>query len=348
MKTYERILRAVYAQPWAIQQEKLDAILAFVELKASGGFTAPEILAEFRAANAEMNARAKNVTNGTGAVAVIPIYGTICHRADLFSDYSGGTSCESVSKQIRAALADPAVSAIVLDIDSPGGTVDGVPELADEIHRARGKKTITAVADALCASAAYWIGCSGTEIVCTPSGLVGSVGVYDAHEDISKALEMAGEKVTYVYAGKYKVERNSTEPLSDDARKAMQDMVNEYYSMFTRAVARGRNAKVEDVRNGYGEGRVVTAQQAVKLGMVDRVATLDDVLAGYGVSRSTLTQAEARPETPVAVAPERFMRDPEGQEEGADLAHDVNQGAETAAAPEAEALERELVIAQLS
>ena len=360
MKTYERILRAVYAQPWAIQLEKLDAILAFLEVKASGGFTSAEVLAELRAQNAAIQARAKSATGGTGAVAVIPIYGTVCHRADLFSEYSGGTSCESIAKQLRAALADPAVSAIVLDIDSPGGPVDGIAELADEIYKARGKKPITAIADTLCASAAYWIGCSATQFVCTPSGMVGSIGVYDVHQDLSKALEMAGEKMTFIAAGKYKVERNPAEPLSEEARQAMQNRVDEYYSMFTRAVARGRNAKVEDVRNGFGEGRAVTAQQAVKLGMVDRVATLDEVLAGFGVSRSTSAQAEAQLATPVA---ERFMGDPQGQqpepdaidvpaapietEESEDLVHDVNQGAQTTAS-EAESFERELVIAQLS
>jgi ClpP class serine protease len=102
-----------------------------------------------------------------------------------------------------------------------------------------------------------------------------------------------GVKTTLISAGKYKTEGNPYEPLSDEARAAMQAMVDDYYGMFTRAVAKGRGVSVDAVRNGFGEGRMVSASQAVKNGMADRVATLDQVLASHGVSRSGNRQAIA-------------------------------------------------------
>jgi signal peptide peptidase SppA len=302
MKSYDRILRAVCSLPWAIQPEKLEAILAFLELRASGHFTDAAKLAEINAS--AQAAAARIASTPKGSVAVLPLYGIISHRVNLMNEISGpgGTSTEKFTQAFRAALNDPNVSAIVMDVDSPGGSVDGVPELADEIYSSRGKKPMTAVANTLTASAAYWIASQCDELVASPSAAIGSIGVYCAHGDYSKALDAEGVKVTLISAGKYKTEGNPYEPLPQDAYDALKASVDEYYGMFTRAVAKGRGAKADDVRNGYGEGRVVSAQQAVKLGMADRVATLDQVLAKYGVSRSA-----------GSLKTEKFMGDPEGQ-----------------------------------
>ena len=107
----------------------------------------------------------------------MPIYGTISHRAHMVEDISGpgGTSAEKVGRQLAELLDDPAVGSIVLDIDSPGGTIAGVPELADQIFAARGQKKIVAVANSLAASAAYWIGSAAEDFVVTPSGGAGSI-----------------------------------------------------------------------------------------------------------------------------------------------------------------------------
>jgi capsid assembly protease len=147
--------------------------------------------------------------------------------------------------------------------------------------------------------------------VVTPSGQVGSIGVYCAHQDESKALENEGIKINLISAGKFKVEGNPTEPLSPDARAAIQDKVDAYYSMFVNAVARNRGAAAADVRNGYGEGRMLLASDAVKARMADRVATLDDVLAKLGVATrgSAGSSAAAKPLPAVA----RRMREMELQ-----------------------------------
>lgn len=271
---YPHVMALVREQPWAILPAKLAVIADLLRFRAEGGrLTADEIGARIGAAAERPNpARA-------GAVAVIPVYGTIVQRANMFTEMSGGTSTERLSGMFAEAMSDPSVGSIVLRIDSPGGGVYGVAELADQILKARGRKQIVAVADSMAASAAYWIASAADEIVVTPGGEVGSIGVFAAHEDISRFVDAEGVTVSLISAGKYKVEGNPFEPLSEEARTAMQNRVNDYYSLFVRAVAKGRGVSVDDVRGGFGEGRVVGAQQAVKLGMADRVDTYDATVA---------------------------------------------------------------------
>jgi signal peptide peptidase SppA len=170
------------------------------------------------------------------------------------------------------------VGQILIDIDSPGGSVYGVVELADEIQSARSQKRIVAVANSLAASAAYWIGCSASEFYVTPGGEVGSIGVWQAHQDYSQALDEAGVKTTLISAGKFKVEGNPYSPLNDEAQSFMQSRVDEYYAAFTKAVARGRGVPISQVREGMGQGRVLGAAAALAQNMVDGIATFNDVL----------------------------------------------------------------------
>jgi signal peptide peptidase SppA len=198
----------------------------------------------------------------------------------------GGTSTEGLTAQLRQAVNDPNVKAIVLDVDSPGGDVDGVEELATEIFNARKQKKITAVSNCLCASAAYYLACQASELVVSPSSLTGSIGVYTMHEDDSKYLEDVGVKLTLIKFGENKAEGNNIEPLTDAARGHLQEMVDTFGAMFEKAVARGRKVSQDAVHNKFGQGRVFDAKQAVKIGMADRIATFDEVLQGYGVSRN--------------------------------------------------------------
>jgi capsid assembly protease len=215
----------------------------------------------------------------SGAVSVIPIYGPLSHRETLFAMIFGGSSTQRLSASLRQALADPNISSIIFDIDSPGGVVDGIPELSSEIFNARGKKRMVAVCNSMAASAAYWLATSADEVVVSPSGQVGSIGVFAAHEDISKALEDEGVKVTLISAGKYKTEGTPFKPLSPEARANMQRMVDDFHAMFVAAVARNRGVATSTVKHGFGEGRMLLAQDAARAGMVDGVATLDQTLA---------------------------------------------------------------------
>lgn len=302
MKSYQHIRQAVAGKLWYIHEQKMNEILTFLELKFNGGMASAETITAIRAANEIRAARTQTVSAASsGSVAVIPIYGLIMHRGSMMDDMSGpqGTSTEKLMQQIRQAAADPNVRAIVLDVDSPGGGTDGVDELATVIYNARKQKKITAVSNCLCASAAYYLASQASEMVVSPSSLTGSIGVYSVHEDDSQMLENEGIKLTLVKFGENKAETSNVQPLSDDARAHMQEMVDTFGTAFEKAVARGRGVKQDDVHNKFGQGRVFDAKRAVKLGMADRVGTLDDVLEGYGVSRNggsqASTQASAKP-----------------------------------------------------
>lgn len=240
-------------------------------------------------------------------VAVINIAGVIAQHARQVDNISGpgGTSTERVTQSLRAALADPSVKSIVLNFDSPGGNVFGVEALSDEIFRARGQKPIAAQVNSQAASAAYWLATQADEVVVTPGGQVGSIGAYSIHEDLSQKAENEGVKITFVSAGKYKVEGNSFEPLSNDARGRIQAMVDMYYGTFVNAVARGRDVKAEDVRNGFGQGGMEHAKNALKLGMADRIATLDETLRRMASARVKTGGAQATVTTPEAITLER-------------------------------------------
>ncbi|WP_132254727.1 S49 family peptidase [Methylobacterium segetis] len=213
-------------------------------------------------------------------IAVIGIRGVIAQHARQVDDISGpgGTSTERVSNSFRDALDDPAVKAIVFDVDSPGGNVHGVQELAAQIRAARGRKPIIAQVNSTAASAAYWLASQADEIVVTPGGEVGSIGVYGMHKDVSVAAEKQGLKVTFISAGPYKVEGNPFEPLSEEAHAYGQTLVDKTYGFFVSDVARGRGVRESVIRNGFGQGRVVLAQDAVTEGMADKVATMDETL----------------------------------------------------------------------
>lgn len=269
---YRHILGLIHSSVWAILPEKFNQIVELMAFRAEGGYySQEEIQARIGAARAQPAPR-------SGAVAVIPIYGTIIPRGNMLAESSGATSVQTISANLREALNDSRVSAILLDVDSPGGTVNGVDEVSAEIFRARGQKPITAIACPMAASAAYYIASAADEMVVTPTGEVGSIGVFAAHQDVSRLMDRMGVTMSLVSAGKYKTEGNPYEPLGDDARAALQDRVDEYYNMFVDAVARNRNVSSDKVRTGFGEGRVVSAKRALSLGMADRIATMDDMI----------------------------------------------------------------------
>ncbi|HLI51912.1 MAG TPA: S49 family peptidase [Thermomicrobiaceae bacterium] len=287
------VLRTVAETPWAILPAKFAEILAFLDLRSQGVVFSHEQI------QARVSAASPRAVQAAGSVAILPLYGTIGQRMNLMSEFSGGTSTEQFATAFRQALADDSVGSIVIDVDSPGGTISGVPELASEIQAARGQKPIVAVANSLAASAAYWIASQADELVVTPSGEVGSIGVFAAHQDVSEMLANLGTRVSLISAGKFKTEGNPYEPLSDDARAAIQASVDDYYQMFATAVAKGRGVSKGDVTGGFGEGRIVGAKQALSLGMADRVATLRETiarLASGGRSTRSARAEEVKPE----------------------------------------------------
>lgn len=273
---YRNIIRAITSTPWAVLPSTLEVIAELVSLRAAGGHLSAEEIEQRIAAGPGSR---QPYTSSGGAVAVIPLTGVLMPRATLMSAMSGGTSLQHVGAAIDAAAADPEISAIVLDVDSPGGSVTLVPETAARVRAASQSKRVVAVANGMAASAAYWIASQADELVVTPSGMVGSIGVLATHKNIADAESQRGVETTLIHAGRFKVEGHPYGPLEDEARGQMQRMVDELYGLFVGDVAKGRGTSAANVRANYGEGRVVSAKGAVSAGMADRVETFDDALA---------------------------------------------------------------------
>ena len=285
---YSYILHAFVETPWAILPHKLAVLEEIVARHISGEkLDAEEVQTRIHGALRPADRRA-------GSVAVLPLFGTIFPRANMMTDVSGATSAERFGAQLSQLVKDPDISAIVLDVDSPGGQVGGIDELSQQIFDARGQKPIVAVANHLMASAAYWIGTAADEVIVTPSAQVGSIGVFAVHEDISAALEQEGIKMSLISEGKYKTEGNPYEPLTEEARAAIQVRVSEAYDAFIKSVARNRGVKPAQARNDFGEGRVVGARQAVELGMADRMGTLEETISRLLKAAPVLTEQEQR------------------------------------------------------
>ncbi len=277
----EMLIAEFLATPWALMPERLNAVASVLARWSHGTPAASEVLESINADRAVRDARRQSTAAASGGgIAVLPLYGVITQRGNMIDDVSGpgSVSTQQFAAALRQAIADDSVAQILIDIDSPGGSVYGVAELADAIIAARTKKPIVALANSLAASAAYWIGCSASEFYVTPGGEVGSIGVWQAHFDYSQALATDGVTPTLISAGKYKVEGNPYAPLDVEAQAFMQSRVDDYYLAFCKGVARGRGVPISQVRNGMGQGRVLGAEAAIEQNMVDGVATLDDAI----------------------------------------------------------------------
>ena len=268
---------------WAIMPEVLRDLLA--------GLSAESIVEAARDADLQAVSRPGPKSGG---VARVPIIGRIDHRDSFWSMFvgGGGATVERLTQTLRGLGADPSISTVLLEVDSPGGAVSGIPELAAEVRSLAAKKHVVAVANSLCASAAYWIASQADEIVATPEAQVGSIGVFTWHDDYSQAMEQAGIKTTYISAGKFKTEANPDEPLTDEARAHLQTLVDSAYGLFVGEVAKGRGVTPAQVRSDYGQGRVLTAQAAKEAGLIDRIATADETLRRLAGQRAETFEGE--------------------------------------------------------
>lgn len=269
------LLSWICNQPWAVDASFARTAIDFLQARAGYG-DMPSANHAF-AADTTM----KQPANARG-VGIIPVHGTISHRISEVEGASvqSGVSSERLGQWVDAAVNDDSIGTIVLDIASGGGQVFGTAELANKIYTASKNKKIIAVANAYAASAAYWIGAAASEFYVTPSGMVGSVGVLLPHIDVSKKAENDGVKVTFIHAGEKKVQGNEFEPLSDSAKADMQARVDIIYDNFVNSLAIYRNTSSDNVRENFGKGDMVMPNDAVKAGMIDGIATLEDIVGG--------------------------------------------------------------------
>lgn len=237
-------------------------------------------LAKFLARDADVTAAAAPASRA-GSVAIVPVHGALYPRGGR-SLYGSFTGMDGLRSQIAAHAADPDVSAIIAHFDSPGGTVAGTPETADAFKAAAAQKPVIAMVDSLAASAAYWIASQCSEIVMSPSSDVGSIGAMMLHADMSAALETMGIKLTMIRSeiSPAKNEAHPFAPLSEEATAFLQKRVNDAGVDFVKAVASGRRVSQAKVKEDFGQGRVYGARDALARGMVDRIATLGDVIGG--------------------------------------------------------------------
>lgn len=207
-------------------------------------------------------------------IAILPVIGTLVRRTSAMSATCGMSSYHGISGMAEDAFTDPAVSGVLLDIDSCGGEAAGLFDLVEELRTmsASAGKPLWAHADESALSAAYGIACSADRIWVAQTSEAGSVGVVALHMDQSRADADAGLKYTYVYGGEHKTEGNPHEPLSDAAKERLQADVDALYGRFCMMVSEARNLPVETVRNT--EAGIYRGEDAVAIGLADYVGTL--------------------------------------------------------------------------
>jgi signal peptide peptidase SppA len=214
-------------------------------------------------------------------VAIIPVAGVIGHKVSAVSKLLGAVDTVDVIAAIELAAEDDDIDTIILDIDSPGGTVGGVPELAEtveDVQRA-GVKMIYAYTDSMMASAAYWMAAGANGIFAAPSAEVGSIGVYLPVMDTSKALAEKGVTVEIFKSGKYKAAGFPGVALDEEVRKHLQLEVMETYNEFAGFVKKYR----AELNYEHMQGQTLTGRKAADVGMVDGTAkNLDSLLQKLG------------------------------------------------------------------
>lgn len=273
-----RVIDIVNA-PWALEPRKHEQLVAVY-----GAYLRGEKI-DLEAIEAQMGKPLQNEEQDgyeiVDGVAVIPVHGIMAKRMNLFTRISGGASTQLIARDLRNAQVDRRVHSILLDIDSPGGQVDGTQALADQVFAMRdGDKPIVALADGQMTSGAYWLGSAASELYISGDTVItGSIGVAMQHVDVTRANEKMGVTVTDIYAGKYKRIASENKPLSDEGRAALQEMVDAIYKVFVDAVARNRGTDPDSVLQNMADGRLFVGRAAVEAGLVDGVSTFDAVIA---------------------------------------------------------------------
>lgn len=363
-----RVAQRLFNTPLFLHPEKADAIMWALRERLGESFMLPDSAEtpseETIEASAFVGSRrradgsvglSRATTSGT---AIIRVVGSLVNRGAWLDANSGLTSYEGIKAQVQEAANDPAIKAIVLDIDSPGGEATGMFSLATAIQAAREKKPVISVVDDMAASAAYGIASSGTEVVVSPTSMVGSIGVLYMHLDRSGEMQKQGVKPTLIYAGAHKVDGNPFGPLADDVRAALEKMVMQFYDQFLGVVAAGRPATMSVPVGRATEARVYLGQDAIAAGLADRIGTLDEVISSMasrpasaarkgGLSMTTTPNATAAGENTVSLeAHVKAIADAKAEATAAAQAVAATQI--TAAAAEAKTAERSRIMGILT
>jgi len=272
MTLLPQLAARIFDTPLLIAPQKLEVILAVLAPRLGLDVPAPAV-----AATSERRVRKPYEVTPDG-IAVIPIEGTLVHKAYGLDALSGLRSYVDIQEEIEDAATDPAIKGILLDIDSPGGEVAGVFDAADTIYAARSAKPVFAVADTDAFSGAYLLASGAERIYAGRTSGLGSIGVIVTHLDVSASDEKLGYRYTIVHAGARKADFNPHTPLSEEARRVLEAEVDRTYGLLVGAVARNRGVDESAIRDT--EARLYFGGDAVAARLADRLGTRQDALAG--------------------------------------------------------------------
>ncbi|WP_265022306.1 S49 family peptidase [Wolbachia endosymbiont (group B) of Ischnura elegans] len=223
-------------------------------------------------------------------IAIIRIYGVLTKKTEAFDHILDMTSYENIHEEIESALEDKSIETILLDIDSPGGEVNGVFDLADFIYESRAKKRIIAIANDDAYSAAYAIASSAEKIFLTRTSGIGSIGVIASHIDQSGFDEKQGIKYTTIFAGSRKNDLNPHEPMTSESLESLQKEVGRLYEMFLQLIARNRGLSIEKIRST--EAGLYFGEKAVEIGLADGVTTFFEFINNHKSRSVSMTTNE--------------------------------------------------------
>lgn len=258
---------------WLMTAEALDTVMAVAARE--GDVQALEA----RLGRPLDNTRSVTVRDG---VAIIPVSGPIFRHANLVTEISGATATGSLATDIQAALDNPSVNVLVLDIDSPGGEATGINELAEMIYQARGTKPIKAYVGGQAASASYWIASAANEVIVDDTAQLGSVGVVLS---LRKREDRPGEKSYEIVSSNAPNKRPDLE--TEAGRAQLQTRTDELANVFLDKVARNRSIPREEVNDRFRQGGIATGALAVEAGMADRLGSLEGLISELAGSVST-------------------------------------------------------------
>lgn len=299
-------LRALSESAWAITPDALRTMVGIADrtLQAT-----PEAIERFRAERHD-DAPTLQLFDG---IAIVRIVGPMFRHAGLFTAMSGATSYEQLAKALGTAQQDRSIRAVLLDIDSPGGEVNGCQELVEIITAVRQALPVRAHISNAGTSAAYWIASATERVTIAPTGVAGSIGARMTFLDDSVAMEQRGlREITIVSS---QSPRKAADPASEVGRASIQRMLDDIADVFVRSVATHRGVTPEDVLARFGGGDVFVGQAAVETGMVDAVATFeqafDELRTALRTSAAGPTPASslvaAMPDVPFTPAPARSL-----------------------------------------
>lgn len=282
---YKNIKNLLYGTPHMIRDAKLQEICSLVESRAHDEDLEFEEIVEQPQTSLVSVSTGLELESPTGngnfssgnLIAVVPLFGTMMQHA-IIHGASGGTSTEHLGSELRRLDADPQVGAIVMEVHSPGGQVYGAFELAQQVREMNTR--VVTVANSEMASAALLVGTAADEVYGTTGASVGSIGVVTVHTDVSKAEQAAGITTTVISEPRAKAAGNPFEPLSQEALLEIQADIRDTYERFKGFVAASRGVTSEVVEATFGGGRMLTAEQAFSVGLIDGIQTKQQVIEG--------------------------------------------------------------------